>query len=141
VEETPFPPLATVSLWRAGQFDQEALHKACEAGHADTAVELVRLGADLNAKNSVRPAVRSYRTQRSARSLRVSKRCGRVHTLILRAPCARVQEGMAAICRASRWGHTATIAELVRLGADINASDKVRFRCGRAALGCPACFQ
>jgi ankyrin repeat protein len=39
-----------------------------------------------------------------------------------------LQEGDTALMRAAWNGHTNTVAELVRLGADINARGKVRIR-------------
>jgi hypothetical protein len=43
-------------------------------------------------------------------------------TAALRVP----QDGWTALVSAADYGHTATAAELVRLGADINAKDNVR---------------
>jgi hypothetical protein len=37
-----------------------------------------------------------------------------------------LQDGVTALMRAADSGRTATAAELLRLGADINAQDKVR---------------
>ncbi len=90
-----------------------ALMCAAGKGHIATVAELVRLGAEINAKNKVRA-------------------CERVE-LESTHSCRVLQDGWTALVHAAGNGHTATVAELVRLGADIHAKDKVRVR-----GGCPA---
>ncbi len=103
--------------WRALRVLQEggtALIHAAYKGRTATAAELVRLGADINAKDNVRACEGAElgSTHRGLpRTLRV------------------LQDGWTALMDAASQGHTATVAELVRLGADLNAKTNVRIHC------------
>ncbi len=90
-------------------------------GHTATAAELVRLGADINAKSNVRAC-------EGAAS-------GSTHRCVV--ACCRVADlRRTALTDAAEMGHTATAAELVRLGADINAKCNVR-ACGSIGVESP----
>ncbi len=148
-------------------------------GHTATAAELVRLGAKINAKSSVRLTAAglscvhsSLRCQEGRSALMYAAGLGRTATCVelvrlgadidkrdnVRA-CEGVELGLTRRCVlqgcwtalmcAAASGHTATAAELVRLGADINAKSRVRVRCScvcgtrrrgaRSALPLPGC--
>ncbi len=96
------------------QDGRTALMWAADKDHTATAAELVRLGADIHAKDKVRVC----EGVELASTRRVSDR-GR---------CGVLQDGLTAFMSAADRGHTATATELVRLGADIHAKDNVRAR-------------
>jgi ankyrin repeat protein len=107
--------------------NEAALHRAAFNGDTAMVAELARLGADVNARGTVS----------EARPWRV---------LCLTAAPTAAQSGKTALTWAAYKGHTATAAELVRLGTDINAKTIVRIRCscacaGRGGRGCVACGQ
>jgi hypothetical protein len=80
-------------------------------GHTDTVRELVRLGAQVNAKNKVRPL------PVIALAFIAARRVG-----LQNAFCDTT------LMHAVSCGKTATAAELVRLGANVNAKNSVRMR-------------
>ncbi len=97
---------------RVLQEGRTALMHAADNGHTATAAQLVRLGADINAKDWVRA-------------------WEGVELMLLRV----LQAGRTALMRAAREGHTVTAAELVRLGADINENSHDYVRACEGAAG------
>jgi ankyrin repeat protein len=100
------------------QDGETALMRAAGWGHIATAAELVRLGANINAKDKVCAC-----EGLSWGGLIVADR-GR----------CELQFGGTALMRVAANGHTATAAKLVQPGADINAKNNVR-ACEGAELG------
>jgi hypothetical protein len=129
------PPLLT---GQRSQFRSTALILAAYWGHTATAVELVRLGADIEARDNV--SFRCSWAARAYRSAHTSAACivefvpthlEGDRPLTLRVP----QLEWTALMYAAARGHTATAAELVRIGGDINAKIRVRIRHARAVVG------
>jgi ankyrin repeat protein len=75
---------------------------------AEAAAELVRLRADINARNHVGSCLLAFAAP------------------LLLTACTR-QAGWTALIRAAFRGHIATATKLVQLGADANINDNVRW--------------
>ncbi len=111
----------------AEQCGYTALMHSARHGHTDTAGKLVRLGANLDASDGVRS---------DCRRIQCSRHVGDVMRFRVwftsspyRVAGARVlQEGWMALRWAVSFGKYGTAVELVRLGADINAKDRVGLR-------------
>ncbi len=101
----------THTKWTRTWIQWTSLINAAREGHTATAAELVRLGADINAKSSVRAC-------EGAGCVGVDSPlcCGVPHA----------QVGWTALMHAAWCGRTVTAAELARLGADVNAKSDVR---------------
>jgi hypothetical protein len=99
---------------------------AAVMGQTATVSELGRLGAALNAKTAVRPAAtpRAFAFRRSCHA------GARTRPVVLYV----LQDGVTALMSAIINQHTATAAELMRLGADVNATDNVRVSWGRTSV-------
>ncbi len=85
-------------------------------GRTATVIELVRLGADIDAKDKV--WIRRSCTRGPRRRAFV---CWTLRWL---------QDGWTALLGAALEGHNTTVVELVRLGADVNTTSEVR-ACGQ----------
>jgi hypothetical protein len=117
-------PLMRVLSAAWPQMGRTVLMLAAAFGRTATAAELVRLGADINAKDDVRVRCTCARGPRRARSR--ARLCGELSwTRVL-------QGGQTALMLAAANGRTATATELVQLGADVNAKGNVCFRCSCA---------
>jgi ankyrin repeat protein len=97
---------------------------AARLGHTDTVAELMRLGADSNAKNQAWPIARARARVCDRRPLADEASPPRLDVLVLFD--LRNQSGGTALLLAASWGRTTTVNALVRLGADINGRSDVR---------------
>ncbi len=113
------------------QADSQALRKAARRGHLATVQALARLGAEVDARDRVRthacpsayprpPLCRRMSIMGRLLSLRC---CGRCSDAL--RPRAR-QDGWTALMLAAEHGHATTVAELIRLGANVNERNNVR---------------